>query len=381
MKRLPMRRDPVPKRTLRRPRQGQAPGGGQVVRAVCLILVLLTIYASLYPFSGWRNLGVSPFAYLKAPWPQYWVRGEIWTNVFAYIPLGVLLAWSLSPRCRGVWAVLVGTVCCLALSVGLEALQTFLPNRVASNIDLAANASGGLIGAVIGVATVRMVLADSLIGRWRYHWFDTRAALTLSVAGLWIFLHISRQEMLFGTGDLQHLFGGWSAWPLWRLESWWTPMPQHRAWAEHICTGLAILGATLFLSRVTRPVAWRGLIPVLMVLAALGLKTLLQPVMVSAAATGEWFSYGALLGVLSGVAVASCCMYLPEGWQRLIGGLALLGQVAVVNLFPTNTYFVDAALTAQVDWFHAEALLLGVAAVWPWLALLLIMAPVYRRSA
>ncbi len=375
-----MRRDPVPKGTPRRSRQGQAPGGGQVIRAVCFILVLLTIYASLYPFSGWRNLGVSPFAYLKAPWPQFWVRGEIWTNVFAYIPLGVLLAWSLFPRCRGLWAVIVSTVSCMALSVGLEALQTFLPNRVASNIDLAANASGGLIGALIGVATVRLVLADSLIGRWRYHWFDTRAALTLSVAGLWVFLHISRQEMLFGTGDLQHLLGGWSAWPLWQLESWWTPRPQHRAWAEHICTGLAILGATLFLSRVTRPVAWRGLIPVLMVLAALGLKTLLQPVMVSAAATGEWFSYGALLGVLSGVAVASCCMYLPEGWQRLIGGLALLGQVAVVNFFPTNAYFVDAALTAQVDWFHAEALLLGVAAVWPWLALLLIMTPVYRRQ-
>src|SRR5690606_9867634 len=131
MKRVPLRRDRVPKGASRRP-PGQARGGGQVIRAVCSLLILLTIYASLYPFTGWRNLGVSPFAYLNAPWPQYWVRGETWTNVFAYIPLGVLLVWSLFPRCRGMGAVLVSTGLCVALSVGMEALQTFLPNRVAS---------------------------------------------------------------------------------------------------------------------------------------------------------------------------------------------------------------------------------------------------------
>ena len=42
-----------------------------LARILLLVYVLLVAYATLYPLSGWRALGLSPFAYLSAPWPRY----------------------------------------------------------------------------------------------------------------------------------------------------------------------------------------------------------------------------------------------------------------------------------------------------------------------
>src|SRR6478752_632929 len=43
--------------------------------AVCLI-----VYASLYPFSDWRDQGISPFRFLTAPLPQYWTGFDVGAN-------------------------------------------------------------------------------------------------------------------------------------------------------------------------------------------------------------------------------------------------------------------------------------------------------------
>ena len=44
-------------------------------------------------------------------------------------------------------------------SFGLEALQNFLPSRVASNLDLGGNAAGALLGALAGARW-----GDALLG-------------------------------------------------------------------------------------------------------------------------------------------------------------------------------------------------------------------------
>ena len=41
-----------------------------LARYLLLAYVLLVIYASLYPFSGWRDQGVSAFAYLGGALPR-----------------------------------------------------------------------------------------------------------------------------------------------------------------------------------------------------------------------------------------------------------------------------------------------------------------------
>ena len=106
---------------------------------LALIYAVLVVYASLYPFDGWRNQGIAPWAFLASPLPKYWTGFDVAANVAGYVPLGVLLALSAMRRGGGtqVRAVLLATSAALALSLAMETLQSYLPVRVASNVDLA----------------------------------------------------------------------------------------------------------------------------------------------------------------------------------------------------------------------------------------------------
>ena len=65
------------------------------------VYVVLTVYASLYPLEGWHDHGLSPFAYLSAPWPRYVTTFDIVINLLGYMPLGFFCVAALVPRLRG----------------------------------------------------------------------------------------------------------------------------------------------------------------------------------------------------------------------------------------------------------------------------------------
>ena len=46
-------------------------------RHLALAYTALIIYASLHPFSGWRDSALSPFAFLEAGWPRYWTGFDL----------------------------------------------------------------------------------------------------------------------------------------------------------------------------------------------------------------------------------------------------------------------------------------------------------------
>src|SRR3954462_15391420 len=104
-----------------------------LARILFAVFAALTVYASLYPMEGWRAAGVSPFAYLIAPWPRRILYFDVVVNVLGYIPYGFLAAAALQPRLRGRAAFLAATASAAALSLILEGLQRFLPPRIASN--------------------------------------------------------------------------------------------------------------------------------------------------------------------------------------------------------------------------------------------------------
>ena len=52
----------------------------------------LVVYASLYPFTGWRVQGGNPFAFVVAPLPRYWLAFDVFSNLVGYVPFGFLLA-------------------------------------------------------------------------------------------------------------------------------------------------------------------------------------------------------------------------------------------------------------------------------------------------
>ncbi|MET5116177.1 VanZ family protein, partial [Burkholderia pseudomallei] len=76
----------------------------------------------------------------------YLTAFDVVSNVLGYLPFGALAVLALYPL-RGVPAALVATLRGALLSGAMEALQTYLPTRVTSTLDLSANPLGALVGA------------------------------------------------------------------------------------------------------------------------------------------------------------------------------------------------------------------------------------------
>ncbi|WP_413316672.1 VanZ family protein [Agrococcus sp. 1P02AA] len=80
----------------------------------------------------------------------YWTRLEVLANVAMFVPLALLLTFVLGARRW--W---VALALCLALTVGIEAIQHFMPGRVASLKDVVANGTGAAIGVLLAALTER----------------------------------------------------------------------------------------------------------------------------------------------------------------------------------------------------------------------------------
>ena len=127
---------------------------------------LLIIYASLYPLAGWRDSGGDPRAFLGAAWPRYWTGFDLATNTIAYLPFGFFCTAALR-RLAPLPAWLVASLLGGGLSLALELLQNYLPNRVPSNLDLACNTLGALLGGLLAVLGGSRALDDERLARWR----------------------------------------------------------------------------------------------------------------------------------------------------------------------------------------------------------------------
>ncbi len=75
-----------------------------LARFLFLAYVLLVVYATLYPFSGWRDSGISAFAYLAAAKPPYITGFDLTVNVLGYLPYGWLAVLAMYPRVKGMAA-------------------------------------------------------------------------------------------------------------------------------------------------------------------------------------------------------------------------------------------------------------------------------------
>ena len=71
-----------------------------LARQALVLNTALIVYGSWYPFTGWRSLGLGPFAYLSDPMPQYLTAFDVVTNVLGYMPFGALVVLAVYPRWR-----------------------------------------------------------------------------------------------------------------------------------------------------------------------------------------------------------------------------------------------------------------------------------------
>jgi len=355
-------------------------------RASLLAYLLLIVYASWFPFSGWRDIGVSPLAYLFAPLPRYWTLFDVATNVVGYVPLGLLIVFALHPYVKRNHAALIAVAAGVLLSGTMEAVQTYLPSRVPSNLDLLTNVAGTCIGAVAG-----RLLVPNFLGYGRIHllaqgWFRQEAGHSLLVLALWPLAQIYPQPYLFGHGQIVSALSAWlSAWlsePIdlgelvrhtvyLHIEQYW------QYWlSETIITACGLTGAVLTLLCLLRKRApWGQLVAVLLV-AAIAVKSMAMALFFSPENAFAWLTPGAIGGLLIGVMMVSGLAYAPALVQRRLAVFALLFCLIIVNLVPSNHYFIAMLQTwSQGKFLNFNGAAQMLALCWPLLALWFLLLP------
>ena len=150
-----------------------------------LFYVLLIIYGSLFPLTGWR----APSSWnnpVTSAWPAHGSRADILVNLLAYLPLGVIFSfmWRWAGRVR---ALMLAVVAGFALSFCMEFLQEALPSRVSSAEDVFNNTLGTLAGALTALGLSPDTFTGHRLLMWRERRFapGTLPNLGLVVLLLW----------------------------------------------------------------------------------------------------------------------------------------------------------------------------------------------------
>lgn len=354
-----------------------SPRPSAFLRAGLLVYLLLIVYASWYPFSGWKDVGIQALPILLAPWPRYWTVFDLVTNVVGYIPLGALTVFSLHPKVRGWLAIAMAIFCGIVVSGAMEAGQSFLPNRVPSNLDFFTNIGGAVIGALVGVRLSPVFLEPGRLYLLRQHWFTHHASRGLIVLALWPLAQIYPQAYLMGHGQIVPILSGWLstllATPvdLGDLLRYGATLTVEQFWlAETIITACGLTGAVLTLLCLLRKGAPKAALAAAFVGAALLIKSLASALLFSPHNAFSWLTPGATGGLLVGALMLSGLGFAQPPVQRRLAIFMLLLSLAIVNIVPANHYFTVTLQTwIQGKFLNFNGAAQFLALSWPFLAL------------
>jgi len=347
--------------------------GNAIARDFAIAITLLTAYACLHPFSGWRSTGVGMFDFLWAPWPRYYTRTDLIINVLGFMPIGFAWVAALAPRSRPGRLVLSVTVAGLLFSLAVETTQNFLPTRVASNLDVAANTLGAFFGAWCGLPGARFFARGGPLERWRLRRIipGRSGSLGVLLIALWWFSLLNPSSYLFASGDLHTLVDAATDLSL-------TGKGFLRVEALLAAANTLIVG--LFAQRVMRvPSFWLALLTIALGLAV---KALATWAFLSPPQPWHWATPGGLRGLAIGLLLLAAFWRAAPRLRHAVLCVSLLTSTALVNLAPDNPYW-DASTRlvneGHVLNFHGATTLM--ASLWPFLGLLwlVVMGPGRRE--
>ena len=350
------------------------------------VYAALVLYASLYPFSGWRwPPGPSLGALLALPWPPWRDPFDVWSNVLGYMPLGALLYVAQVRRGRAAWrAALRALAMASALSYLTEVIQQFLPGRVPSRVDWALNSAG----AAAGAALAALLHALGLLQRWqatRGRWFLRDSAGGLSLLALWPIGLLFPTPVPLGVGHVARQLRGaladWldgMAWTqglaamLQAPVTWVQPLPP-------LSDGLVQLLGVLAPCLVAFSVARRGWRRALLVLGlpvlGVAVTTLSTALSFGPANALAWVTPQTLPALLLGTLLAALSALLePRAAAGL--GLAVLGALVVlVSQAPVDPYFASSLQSwEQGRFIRFNGLALWIGWLWPYAALVWLLS-------
>jgi VanZ family protein len=356
--------------------------------------VALVIYASLYPFAGWRDQGIAPWEFLWSPWPKYWTGFDVAANVSGYVPLGFLLALSFLRRgsLRGAHvtnraAVTVSVLAAGALSFCMESLQTYLPSRVPSNIDFALNTLGALLGATVAAG---LELAGA-IDRWdrvRGRWFvdDARGALVL--LALWPFALLFPAAVPLGLGQVfERVEAALVEWLMDTPFLEWVPVrdvelqPLAQG-VELLCVALGVLVPCLLGYSVMRSVGRRTLLAIAALATGVGATALSAALSWGPSHAWAWLSLAVQLGLGFGFALALVMLPLPRRGCAALVILALVLHLSLLNQAPASAYFAQTLQTwEQGRFIRFNGLAQWLGWLWPYAALVYVLVRASRSDS
>jgi VanZ family protein len=325
------------------------------------VYTLLALYASLYPFSGWRDSGVAPLLFLTAGWPRYITAFDLVVNALSYLPLGFLWAAALQVRWRPLTACVLASLLGLLFSAGIETAQTYLPSRVPSNVDLGCNALGALLGAVAGMRWGHALLDGGRLHAWRERRFlrGGRGDVGLLLVALWFLTQLNPETFLFGNGNLRGLIG--------------LPAPLPFA-ADYFITleAATVAAQTLAIALIGTRLANNHplLLPLLLIAGALAVKSAALMILMQGMHGLAWATPGSLNGLLLGLILWVALVRLPAFAQQSLAALALMLATVLANLMPDNPY-LEATLSVwqQGHFLNFNGLTRLTSSLWPFLAL------------
>ena len=180
----------------------------RLARILALAYLLVVVYASVQPLRGWRMPAPEILAFLAAPWPRYITLEDILINIAAYVPLGFLLSIGYGARYGAGLGVLAAAFFAAGLSLAMEAVQMFLPTRIASNVDLLTNSLGALIGAMAAPLFAPSRLVGRRLHAVRHRLFQEGmvADVGFVIVCLWVLTQLHPTAQLFGTGAVRAVF-------------------------------------------------------------------------------------------------------------------------------------------------------------------------------
>ena len=309
---------------------------------LALVYAVLIVFASLFPFDGWRAQGIDPrvFLFAKIP-PPYWTWFDVNTNIVGYAPLGFFLALAL--------------------------MRSGKPR----------------------LAVPLAFLAGTLL-RWsafRSKWLGDDGAGVLVLLALWPFALLFPAAVPFGLGQvLERLDETLQDWLLNTPFEDWLPlgdfamMPLSLA-SEMLCVMLGLWIPCLLAYCAVRHMGRRALAGLLLVAAGVGVTALSAALSWGPAHAWEWVDMPVRLGIWGGLGLAIISLPASRRICAVLLLLVLVLHLSILNQAPTNVYFaqtLQAWEQGRFIRFYGLGQWLGW--LWPYVTLAYVVVRASRRQ-
>lgn len=325
-------------------------------RSLTAAYIVLIAIACLTPFEGWRGIGASPFTFLSAPLPKYHSWPNTILNVLGYIPLGFVWVACARTKASDRWVFLQVTFGSFLLCFSLETIQNYLPTRVPSNLDIATNTLGGMLGALIGLFGRHVFDRRGFVGSWRYRRFlhGKIGEIGLILVGLWWLTQFEPMSILFSTGDLR---------PVLDLPELISFEPRRYMALEAAMITLQMLAVGLMLRRCMRePTFW---LPCFVMVVGVVFKSIAGASFTVSGDPWQWASPGALVGLLLGMALLRASWDLSGQIQHLLACVVMVLGVLLVNLAPNNPFDLVSESIKPGNFLNFTQLTRLISSLWP----------------